>query len=685
MKKVTDPALLEALNSGPKKVTDPALLAELNFRPVSRSLEEARAAQLSGAVEEQPAELPPLVPKVSQPNAYGLGAADIGGMGFADELAAPIGALISGDPQEQVLEMMRAQAEGAQEQHPNSFLTGQVGGGVAQAAAGGLPAILRGGSSLLGKTLAGMGIGGTAGATHGAGTGTDAQSRVVNALVEGGIGATTGGILPVVGTGAANLYSAGRDALVKSGMPAPMEIMRLLAQAIPDAGVAKQNIAAAGPDAMLADAGPNARAILDESIQHGGAAGEATRRAIEARASRAGETVNTALDSAMGAPQGVEATRTAIREGTATARDTAYKAAYSAPIDYASPDGQVIESIVKTRVPKSAIDAANELMRTEGAQSKQILAQVADDGTVTFETLPDVKQLDYITRGLNEVADKAHGEGKLGGTTARGRAYESLSKEIRNKLKAVVPEYGTALETAADPIRRSKAVKFGSTVLSPSTTRDDVAEFADGITGPERKAALQGIRSHIDDTIANVTRTLQDPNTDAREAIKALKDLSSRAARAKIATIIDDPQVVDDLFKQLDQASSAFDLRAATTENSKTHVRKVINKRISDMSEPGPIGTALEGSPFPATKKIIQALTGRTPERRMAMDDATHSKLSELLTRQATPDLIGSLEKMGTRDEGTRLMQERIIRALTGGVGPSGQLTGSRGRERLGM
>lgn len=624
-----------------------------------------------------------VAPKVSQADAYGLGAADIGGMGFADELAAPIGALISGDPREKVLAEMRGQSKAAQEQHPASFLTGQIGGGVASAVAGGVPRMLSGGASLLGRVLTGMGIGGTQGAVHGAGTGEDMQSRLGNALTEGAVGTAVGGALPAVATGAGNLYREGVDALTQRGMPAPLDVMRLLTQAIPDLSAARSNIAAAGPEAMIADAGPNVRAILDTSIQRGGSGGQAARQTIEDRATRAGASVNDALDTAMGAPQGVGATQRGIREGSAPARDAAYTAAYSQPIDYAAPQGQALERMIQRRVPGPIIQQANKLMQLEGAESQQILADIADDGTVTFRQMPDVRQIDYITRALNQAAESGEGAGALGGQTTLGRAYQNLSRDIRNNLRTAVPEYGQALETAADPIRRSQAVKFGSRVLSPSTTRDDVAEFADGITGPERAAVLQGVRSQIDDTIASVTRTVQDPNTDAREAIKALKDLSSRASRTKIEAIIDDPQVVDGLFRQLDEAAEAFNLRAATTENSKTYARQTVDRRVREMTAPGPVGQLLEGSPINATKRLIQTLTGRTPEALQGREDALYSQLSDVLTQRATPEMLDAIQRTGTRDAGTQLMQERLAKALMGGVRPGSALAGSTAQQRL--
>lgn len=426
-------------------------------------------------------------------------------------------------------------------------------------------------------------------------------------------------------------------------------------------------MAKAGADAMLADAGPNAKAILDTAIQRGGPGGVSARDAIAARTGKATSAIADALDNNLGAPEGITAARSAIRTGSAPARSAAYKAAYEAPIDYAAPGGQTIEEIVKTRVPQSAINEANALMRAEGNQSKQILAKVADDGSVTFENLPDVRQLDYITRGLNEVADQADGAGKLGGQTAKGRAYSNLAQELRGHLKDLVPEYGQALETAADPIRRSKAVELGSKLFSAGTTRDQVDEAVRGMTQAEKDAVAQGVRSRLDDAMANVTRTIQDGDTPGREAIKAIKDLSSRANREKLEAVIG-KQKADALFSEVDRATTSFDLKASVAENSKTYARQETAAKVAQMTEPGAIGQALQGKPLKAGQRIAQAMTGQTPEKITAKQDAVYSQLADILTRPAGQgqQIFQALQKLGTTDQSTKLMADRIARALSG-------------------
>jgi len=368
------------------------------------------------------------VSRYSKLGSAAMGAADVTSMGLGDEAAAGLGTLIDklpggrGATYQQNLDEIRGNQAEAKSENPKSYMAGQLAGGVAQGAAMG-PGILANSPSVLGRAAGGMITGGTLGSIYGAGSGTDAKSRVENALKSGAIGAAVGGAIPVALSGASALYSKAADWLAGRGAAnaadTSPEVMRMLQNAMEADGTlgpkGQANIAAAGPDAMLADAGPNAKAILDTAIQRGGPGGVAARDAIANRTAGAADSVTNALDTNLGTPEGITAAQTALRQGTAGARQSAYGAAYGAPIDYSAPEGRAIEDMIKNRVPQSAISAANELMRTEGNSSKQILAKVADDGSVTFETMPDVRQLDYITRGLNEVADRANGTGKLVG------------------------------------------------------------------------------------------------------------------------------------------------------------------------------------------------------------------------------------------------------------------------------
>jgi hypothetical protein len=608
-----------------------------------------------------------------------LGAADTSTLSFGDEISswgvAGIENLRGNDvPREKILREMRRNAQLAQQQNPWSHLAGQVGGALALGAATRGASFGHNAASLLGRVIGGGLTGAAYGGAYGVGSGEDTTSRLTEGAIGAGIGAATGGAFPLAAEGVSRSYRGIVDALSSNRTARQVgtspDVLRMLGQAMDADGtrgpVGQANMARAGQDAMLADAGPNARAILDTAIQRGGPGGVAAREAITARTTRSAGALTDALDNTLGQPQGVTAARSAIRQGSAGARSGAYNTAYETPIDYASQQGQALEQLIRGRVPGSVINQANRIMQLEGESSRQILARVADDGSVAFETLPDVRQIDYITRALNQAAESGEGAGALGGQTTIGRAYQNLSREIRDTLRDAVPEYGQALQTAADPIRRSKAVELGSKLLSPSMTRDQVDEAVSGMTGPERQALAQGVRSRLDDMMANVTRTVQDGDTTAREAIKGLKELSSRANREKLATAIGQQQA-DTLFAEIDRAATSFELRAAVAENSKTYARQATDRRIAEMTEPGAIGKALQGQPIKATQRIAQALTGQTPERITARQEGIYADLARILTQPQSRQVFDAVDSLGRTDQATQLMMERISQALTAG------------------
>lgn len=632
---------------------------------------------------EQPRQQHPelVVPerKVGMGESAGYGASDTATFGFGDEIAAGLISLLeklpgrSGKGYGDILAEIRGQQKSAAEQNPGSHLAGQVAGGVAQGVAVG-PGILASAPSIGGRVLGGSLTGGLMGGAYGVGSGEGTLDRLQGGVTGGATGAALGAAFPLVAAGASSAIRAGRNAMAGNRAAAQAgaspEALRLLGgtmQADDTLGaLGRQNMARAGQDAMLADAGPRARGILDTAIQRSGQGGVGARRAIQGRVDRASEAVTKTLDDTLGAPQGVTATRSAIRTGSAAARGGAYDDAYRASIDYADPRGQALESLVRERVPASAIRQANALMRADGHQSQQILARVADDGAVTFESLPDVRQLDYITRALNDVASSAEGTGAMGGTSQLGRSYQNLSREIRDTLRDIVPEYGTALETAADPIRRSQAVELGSKLLSASMTRDQVDEAVRGMTGPERQAAAQGIRSRVDDMMATVRRSLSDPNVDAREAAKAIKDLSSRANRTKIAAVIGN-DAADRMFREVDRAATAFEMQAGVAENSKTYARQSIDRMVEQQTSPGIIGQILEGAPINAGKRAVQAVTGRTPEALARRQEGIYSEIADILTR--SPDSAGGLfnaiSGLARDEDANRLLGEGLLQMLS--------------------
>ena len=548
---------------------------------------------------------------------------------------------------QQSLNIQNANDAQFHQEHPvadtAAHLAGAVGSAIPVAAAA--PALFGAGEGpLAGRVLAGT-FGGTGIGAADAITRSNGDPRSVAAgAIVGGLAGAAG---PAIGQALGNAYEgattgAAQDAAARAAgasRPAVDVVTRALA-ADNSLGNAGANMAAAGPRAMLADAGPSTQSVLDAAIQRAGPEAGAAAQRIQQRAAGATSDINNALDNAFGLDQGMLSPLEELRTATQPARRAAYEAAYAQPIDYASPQGQALQNIVETRVPQSAINAANDLMRTEGYQSQQILANVADDGTITYQRLPDVRQLDYITRGLNQVAQEADGKGALGGTTPVGRAYGDLAGTIRDIVRSpnMVPEYDAALKIAQAPIQQRQAMEFGQTLLNPATTRDEAQSFISGLnTNAQRQAVQGGVRASIAEKLANVTRAASDPNVDARQGIQAIRDLSSDAARQKVAMVLGDDEA-NSFFNRLDQAARSFDLRAAVNTNSRTYARQAAQAQVDQLTAPGVVETIAQGKPLEAGKTLAQKLLGTGPEAQLGRQDQAWGDIANLLTQPANPD-----------------------------------------------
>lgn len=580
----------------------------------------------------------------------------------------------------------RRAVEAVREERPGQAMALEVGGAVAS-----LPALVAAtpaavgsfvgaGGSLGAQALRAGGVaagaGSVEGAISGAGRGETPEERArlaqEGAAVGGLVGGAVGAALPVVGAGVSAAWQniKGRSVgEISRSLGISVDAAKVVRTALEndDLGAAQQALQRAGSTSMLADAGPGAQQLLDAAITSGGTAPRIGREAVDTRAQEAGARMTTVLDDVLGAPEGVQATARNIRQGTAQARNDAYRVAYAQPIDYASGRGRFLENLMG-RIPQSAINRANELMRIEGAESAQIMARIGDDGAVTFTRMPDVRQLDYITRALGDVASQQNAlGGALGGTTQLGRATQGLQRQIRDVLRREVPEYGQALDTAADAISRVQAVDLGASILRPATTREMVREGLRGASRAEREAAKSGFRSALDDQLANVNAVASDPNVDIREFQRLANNLRSRRTQENMETLLG-PKDAQRLYRELDQNVVSLELRAAIARNSATARRQAIAGQVEGITAPGALGTLLSGEPVNATKRIVQAVTGTTPEARALRQMGIYDEIATALTGlrgQQAEQALRLTERAIAGDALTEAQSRIIARALT--------------------
>jgi hypothetical protein len=492
--------------------------------------------------------------------------------------------------------------------------------------------------------LGGAATGGIEGLIWGSGEGETGEERTENALRTGALGALGGAVIGGVAPIAGDVLQAAMQRLSRSDVAtiaAQLNISRPAATVVRDAlrtgdmQAARDALARAGDDAMLADAGEPAQMLLDAAAASGGPAVPIVRNAVEARVTDASRNMTGALDRTLGAPRGERELMNSIRQQNAPQRSQAYDAAYSAAIDYSAPEGRSIERIVAriNRAAPSALAQANRILGSlpDGEAAEQIMFRVDNaTGAVTVEKLPTVQQLHYVMQALDDIAAGTDGTGTFGRQNTLGASIERLRSELSQALRAAVPEFGAAQDMAADTARDLRATELGRNLLS--TPREDVAAWRSTATPAERRAAEQGLRSYIDDVTARVTRTITDDNVEAREGIKILRDLSSRQNETNMRLLLGQERA-DALMSELDQAATAYELRSAIALNSKTYQRSAIDEGVRAQTERGILRTLMAGEPVNATKLLVQALTGETAEaaqiRRMGLYEEIARALTE--------------------------------------------------------
>ena len=536
-----------------------------------------------------------------------------------------------------------------------------------------LPAALRG-------LVAGAGLGAAEGAVSGAGRGDNgnrADSARTGAMVGGALGGVMGAATPYISRGIENVYKRVAQSDVRSiakelGIsPKSAAVIRDVFDRGGDFSDAYRRLEASGDEAMLADAGTAAQVMLDAASNASGKARQITADAIDGRMERTRATLSSALDSHLGPAADGKATFFAdLAERTAPARAEAYGAAYSAPIDYASDAGRQIEAVL-SRIPadkaRKAIGVANDLMQMSGEKNRQIMVDIGPDGGISFKEMPNVMQLDYIKRALQNVAYAEHSNPMTGRLDDLGSAYEGIAAQLRDATGAAVPDYLRAVKIGGDKLREERAFDLGSRMLSSSVEKDMLTpRFGGPNSAMEQAAARAGLRSSIDRTMSDIRRTIADPGTDAGAVYSAVKNTSSDNSREKIRRLLG-PNA-DELLRELDKAGQSVEFRASQALNSKTAQREATREAVEMQTQPGMLGRLMAGEPANAGKELVQVLTGHTRKYTAEQQRQIYDDIASALTEKRGSSARAALKYIEKAMQGQPMTdaQARFVSSVAG-------------------
>lgn len=613
----------------------------------------------------------------------------------------------------------RALSEAMQETRPGQSALLNIAGGLTSAAgmAAAAPAALTGYvGGLLGsgpriaqmaKTGAlGAGLGAIEGGIYGFGEGETPEQRAQEARRGAALGGVVGGAVgmasPIVEAGARNVMSLVRRsdiAQISAALgisPNAARVIKGTFEVGGDFNDAAARLQAAGREGMLADAGPAAQALLDAAMASGPAGAQTGRTALEERMSRISGRMESELTRALGQPAlGPQTAVSEIQARTRGPRQAAYQQAFDTPIDYASEAGSAIEdalSRVEPNIMRQAIERANAEMRDLNLTNQQIMADIADDGTVAFREMPNVRQLNQLKIELDQLSEAAkRQEGVVTIDTAESIRYRRQAARIRDALiEATGGEsgaYAQALKIGGDTIAERRAFMLGERLLDRSTRIEDVMlDLGQRPSQTQLEAARRGLRTRIEQIIGDVRRIPSDPNIDARQALETLREMSSDNAREKVRRLMGGQ--ADQMFRMLDEAMVAAETRAATSVNSRTQIRRATEKFAEDVSAPGVIGEALRGRPINTTERAVQAITGLTEEYTAQQKQKLFQDIARALTQKkgreaqdALRMLANAMLRQNATEQETRDIASRITKVLGAGAAPTlgREMQGNRG------
>lgn len=589
--------------------------------------------------------------------------------------------------------------------HPKTAFASEIAGGVAGSiplAVGAVGQAAKGATKAA-KVVRGMAIGGGAGAVEGAAQGAgaaDAGERtdgaITGAAIGGGLGGLLGATAPIVADGAKSIVGRIKKldvSTIADQFGLSKEAARVVRGALAndDLDAAAKVLSRGGDEAMLADAGPATRQMLDAAQQSGGKALATSKPRVERRVSQQGQKLKSVLDATLGKPGGVRAAAKDIAKRTAPARKAAYDTAFSQPIDY-SKSGRKIEEVMERIPPRTlnaAIQEANEAMLADGAKNMQILADIGEDGAVVFREMPNVQQVNQIKIELGNLA--ASEVDQFGRKNARGVRASKLASQLRDALTEAVPEYKRAVQLGGDKIAEDNALDIGRKLLARSTTFEDALDVLKGASKEAKDAARRGLRENIDSTMENARTTLAEieaGNFDfetgqnaAKEALDALRSLTVPANFKKARLVLG--KDADSLFAELQKTSDAMTLRTALARNSATAIRQSIQGQVKDEMAPGLLRRTLGkgGNPLEAAQQITESIAGIDPRTMGESEQKLFAEIADALTGIRGSEAQQALKTVKDAMKGQPIKDaqaESIGRLVAGSVAAGGYQSASQ-------
>lgn len=585
-------------------------------------------------------------------------------LGAGQRGAAIASTVMNGGTYDENLKQAQDITQQAQDEHP--YLT--TGANIAGATAGTIPLVMAapaafgaGSGGLLVRSglsgLSGGAIGEADRAVRSDNYGAEIGTGFRDGLVMGLAGPTIG---KAVGAGARTIADAvrNRSAALKVGInPQALNLIRRAALDDGlDAAAIQARLTDMGPDAILADLGPNLQHQAGALAATPGRAQEIVRTALADRQAGANARIGAAIDDSLGprsvVPSEVDATIRANQE----ALGPQYGEVFNRPTRY---DFTAITDDLEKSIQNSRGDAQRGLQRVRDMMNVHNTNQVTTDPRVAFETRQAIDGM--LTTETNP---------KVIGALSETRQM------LDDALRASVPRIKEVDANFAELARQREALQRGQTVLASGREAprpsELVKEVQDGALprnmqiGPSAVPLRlsQGTRAEVERIVGN--------NANDVVALNRLIKGEGDWNRERLATLFGQDKA-DRLIKAVENERIFADTANTVTRNSETAARQAAQAELGgrssrgfgavDSFKAGGIRGAARAAAVDKVSKIWADVASKTPKvreelGRALVDRQRDAIINALLMTQGKGSIPASVDK--------------VTKALLIGMGASG-------------
>ncbi len=584
-------------------------------------------------------------------------------MGWSDELSGVLGAVANegaqlfgegvnedfGDVYRGIRDEAREAEANFRERNPKTAMAAEIAGGFA---GGGLAGSAAGAGRVatgLGKwgryVGAGAGTGALAGAGHSTG---DAWDSTLAGIKGGVMGGAVGAALPAVGglfkpVGEAVMNAAGK----KLGKDWGTKIAHAkLAQAMADDEITPMQLVTKmrrHSQFTAADAGgENVRGLARAAASFPGRAKNIAERTLSGRAQESGTRIKEAVKRHLSEEDDVFKMIDNISgEARALARPF-YDDAYLTPIRMTDE----LADILKRPSIASAWKEAEKLYREETGQRLPQVFKVRGDQVVDMVDRPDMRMLDYLKRGLDDVIPRNDFGAVVGQV---GNAINQTKQRLLRELDSQVPTYRLARKVWEGKHRYEEALDIGQKFISKDL--DISLRHLKRMTGQEKMMFRVGVAKALRDKV----------NKMGDEWNIAKRLFGNPDMRAKLKAVFPDDASFKAFRRMMLQEARMAKTKEKVLGGSPT--ARIEGEKADLLVDPTAIASLMAGQPSAAIGSVARAVADRgvVPARDMG------NELSSLLL---DPNAASRILKSMPEGDATARAKQKVVTGLLGSVLP---------------